>query len=140
VELESGSNPKNQWVFSSASLDFGGLTSVRGYTGLATFSASFYWMGGEGVTYPKAWSTGDLGRGCNTPKPRNTQMVNLSARVTDVNMLEAASVVLSTALPTAFQSWGSTLGTTVLLYPLTRGSFDPEKAEFIVLLDGGWLD
>jgi hypothetical protein len=139
--LLSGNTPTDQWLFYTYPGDFGGVALVSTHTGLATFVASINWMGGGDILHPKTWSTTDLGKGCNTPAPRGTRFFNLTGgQVTDLNMLEASHIVLSTALPTAFQHWGSTFGTTVLLYPRVFGSFDPKVAEFIVLLDGGWLE
>jgi hypothetical protein len=55
-------------------------------------------------------------------------------------MMEAADVVLATALPSAFARWGSLLDVVVLLYPRSVGAFDPSTAEYIVLLNAGWLE
>lgn len=35
---------------------------------------------------------------------------------------------------------GYVFGATVLRYPRTVGAFDPTTAEWIVLLNGGWLE
>jgi hypothetical protein len=55
-------------------------------------------------------------------------------------MSEAAEVVLATALPAAFARWGGVLDTVVLLYPRSVGVFNPTTAEYIVLLNAGWLE
>jgi hypothetical protein len=137
----SGSDPTDQWIFTTNQGDFGGVTAVSGHTGLVTFVGSIVWKGGGDIVYPTTWSTTDLGKGCNTSKPKDTRTYNLTGgRITDLNVMEAARIVLSTALPPAFQHWGSILGTTVLLYPRAAGGFDPETSEFIVLLEGGWLE
>jgi hypothetical protein len=139
--LLSGSNATGPWVFYSTPGDFGGVTVVSGLTGLPTFAGTIVWGGGGDVLLPETWSTSDLGKGCNTTQPWDTRTFNLTGGlVTDLNMREAAGIVLSTALSTAFQRWGGILGTTVLLYPRGAGGFDPSTAEFIVLLDGGWLE
>jgi hypothetical protein len=135
----------DQWIFYTSPGDFGAVVSVNRYTGLVTFAGSIIWSGAGEIELPKTWSTSDLGRGCNTPNPSDPRYFHLTGgEVADAQattrMQEAARIVLSTALPTAFLQWGSPFGTTVLLYPRTVGSFDPDTAELIVLFDGGWLE
>jgi hypothetical protein len=144
-DLLSGSAPPGQWVFYTRPSDFGGAASVSAHTGLVTFAGTINWIGGGEIQQPKTWSTADLGEDCFTPHPRDTRTFDLSGGQADPSkanpgMQEATRIVHSTALPTAFQYLGTVYGTTVLLYPRAVGSFDPKTAQFIVLLDGGWLE
>lgn len=137
--------PAGHWIFYTSPSDFGAVVSVSSLTGMATFAGSIVWSGAGEIELPKTWSTTDLGKGCNTPNPVDMRYFNLTGgEVADgqatARMQEAARIVLSTALPTAFLHWGSPFGTTVLLYPRTVGSFNPDTAEVIVLFDGGWLE
>jgi hypothetical protein len=50
------------------------------------------------------------------------------------------NVVLATALPAAFRKWGDLFDVVVLLYPRTLGTFDPAAAEYVVLVNAGWLE
>ena len=55
-------------------------------------------------------------------------------------MTEAAYAVLDTALPAAFWQWGYVFDIMVLLYPRSVGAFNPTTAEYIVLLNAGYLE
>jgi hypothetical protein len=57
---------------------------------------------------------------------------------TDVN--EALLVIGDTAVPMAFASRGYVFHAAVLLYPRGVGGFDPATAEWIVMVNGGWLE
>ena len=55
-------------------------------------------------------------------------------------MTAPANVVLATALPSAFAQWGSIFDIVVLSYPRTIGNFEPGTAEYIALVNAGWLE
>ena len=55
--------------------------------------------------------------------------------------IEAAlDVVWRTALPAGFAAGGYLFDAVVLRYPRSVGAFDPATAEWIVILNAGWLE
>ena len=55
-------------------------------------------------------------------------------------MTAALQVVWNTALPNGLWKNGYVFDAVVLLYPPSVGAFDPNVAEWVVLLSSGWLD
>jgi hypothetical protein len=138
--LLSGPPPTDQWVFYTPPIDFGGVAAVSDLTGLTTFAATIIWSGRGEILFPKSFSTADLGRGCEVPPPSSVRGISLASDETQSRFQEAASIVRSTALPAAFTGWGGTFDAVALVYPRTVGGFEATSAEYIVLLDGGWLE
>jgi hypothetical protein len=139
-ELLSGPSPPDEWVFYQAPTDFGGAAAVSARSGLTVFAGSIVWMGTGKIMVPAAWETSDLGAGCGQPAGWSARGFDLSGGEATEHMRDAADVVLATALPSAFARWGSLLDVVVLLYPRSVGVFDPSTAEYIVLLNAGWLE
>jgi hypothetical protein len=139
-KLLSGPSPPDEWVFYQEPTDFGGAAAVSARSGLTVFAGSIVWMGTGKIMVPAAWDTSDLGPGCGQPMGWSARGFDLSGGQATDHMMEAADVVLATALPSAFARWGSLLDVVVLLYPRSVGAFDPSTAEYIVLLNAGWLE
>ena len=59
-------------------------------------------------------------------------------RVADVDA--ALAVVWQTALPEGLWQGGYVFDAAVLLYPRTVGAFDPATAEWVALVNSGWLE
>jgi hypothetical protein len=138
--LLSGPDPADEWVFFQSPSDFGGVAAVSARSGLTVFAGSIVWMGTGDIIVPSTWDTSDLGSGC-APLPRpSIRGFNLGSSEAGASFDEAADVVLQTALPAAFWQWGYVFDVVVLLYPRSVGAFVPEKAEYIVLVNAGWLE
>ena len=56
----------------------------------------------------------------------------------DPSLVNAA--VADTAVPAAFWADGCLFDIVVLRYPRNVGVFDPSSAQWIVVVNGGWLD
>ena len=140
-KLLSGPSPEDEWVFLQEPSDFGGVAAVSVRSGRTVFAGSIVWMGTGDILLPTTWDASDLGGGCGPPPHAFTARgFNLAGGETELRFAAAADVVVATALPAAFLQWGSLLDVVVLLYPRTLGVFDPTKAEYVVLLNAGWLE
>lgn len=139
-KLLTGPSPTDQWVFYSTPSDFGGVAAVSDTTGLTTFAGTIVWAGTGKILIPASFSSGDLGKGCDSSSPSSVRGVNLVSSEADPRMEEAAAIVQSTALRAAFTRLGGVFGIVILAYPRTVGAFDASTAEYIVLFDGGWLE
>ncbi len=136
--------PEDAHVFYEPPGDFGGAAAVSARTGLTLFGGSIIWDGAGEITYPKTWRPAPtLGSGC-TPI-----LGNISARGYDLSGggslaaqdIEAAlDIVRATALPEGLATSGYLFDAVVLLYPRSVGAFNPLTAEWIVILNGGWLE
>jgi hypothetical protein len=59
----------------------------------------------------------------------------------DPNTLDlVVAAVADTAVPAAMWQGGYVFETVVLRYPRSVGVFDPNSAEWVVLVNGGWLE
>jgi hypothetical protein len=139
-QLLSGPNPADEWVLFQPPRDFGGVAAVSARSGLTVFAGSIVWQGTGYVTVPSTWSMSDLGSGCAHRARPLVRGFDLSQEGATARFDEAADVVLGTALPSAFEHWGYIFDVVVLLYPRTVGGFDPATAEYIVLVNAGWLE
>jgi hypothetical protein len=132
------------FIFYMSPGDFGGTGVVSGHTGLSVFGGSIIWMGTGQITYPKTWRDPDeLGSGCpeiKTDKPVKGYDLSMEVSPSEDTYKNAAKVVFKTALPEAIYYGGYLFDVTVLLYPRTVGMFYPGNAEWIVLLNSGWLE
>ena len=58
----------------------------------------------------------------------------------DEEAVLARDAVWGTALPDGLSKSGYVFDAMVLLYPPTVGDFDPQVAEWVVLVNSGWLE
>jgi hypothetical protein len=58
----------------------------------------------------------------------------------DADVRRVLDAVDGTVLPSASWMMGYVFNAVVLLYPPRLGDFDPAAAEWIVLIDAGWLE
>jgi hypothetical protein len=136
-------DPDDVFVFIEYPSDMGCVGVVSADTGLTVFGASIVWMGTGWIMHPDPdeWQEpAGLGSGC----PWTSEIPIASAfdlvsedEWTDDMVDEAADVVRDTALPAAFERAGSVYHAVVLRYPRSVGEFVPERAEWIVLVNGG---
>jgi hypothetical protein len=139
-KLMSAPTDHDQWVFYTAPADFGGVAAVSDDTGLATFAATIVWSGTGEILLPKAFDSADLGEGCEAPSSVPVRGINLASGEAQPRFEEAARIVLSTALHAAFRSWAEIFNIVVIAYPRTVGGFEASTAEYIVLVNGHWLE
>ncbi len=140
----NATSPGDEFVFYLSPGDFGGAAAVSARTGLSVFGGSIIWSGTGEITYPATWRDPiALGSGCVGPDVRVASRgydlaggTVLSAADVDA----ALSVVLQTAVPGAMRKGGYLFDAVVLRYPRTVGAFNPATAEWIVLVNGGWLE
>ena len=143
-QMLNAQSPEDAFVFYESPGDFGGCAAVSARTGLTVFGGSIIWMGTGQITHPKTWrAVGPLGANCppagGVPKSQGYDLVNGAALAqTDVD--KAVAVVLKTAIPGAMWKGGYVFDAVVLRYPRSVGAFDPTSAEWIVLVNGGWLE
>jgi len=143
-KMLNAQSPEDAFVFYESPGDFGGCAAVSARTGLTVFGGSIIWMGTGQITHPKSWRAASLlGAGCpaagGVPKSQGYDLVNGTALAqTDVD--KAVAVVLKTAIPGAMWKGGYVFDAVVLRYPRSVGAFDPTTAEWIVLVNGGWLE
>jgi hypothetical protein len=138
--LISGPVPQDEWVFRQSPTDFGGAAAVSARSGLTVFAGSIVWAGMGDIMLPAAWDETDLGSGCASPTGVTVRGFDLASGRATESVTAPANVVLATALPSAFAQWGSIFDIVVLSYPRTIGNFDPSTAEYIVLVNAGWLE
>lgn len=138
------SNPADVFVFHEQIGDFGGVAAVAVPTGLPVFGGSIAWRGQGHISYPRSWNRADeLGAGCpavGERKPARGYDLRDGDALPEADVRSALAVIEQTALPGAFWKGGYVFGSVVLLYPRTIGAFIPANAEWIVLLNGGWLE
>ncbi len=138
-------DPEDEWVFYQPPGDFGGVGVVSARNGLAVFGGSIVWMGDGDITYPLEWRSPEtLGSGCDPaggiPRARGYDLVSGGTALDPAEIDAALDVVLDTAIPGAFWEKGYVFDAVVLSYPRTMGAFNPATAEWIVMVNGGWLE
>ena len=140
----AGPTPEDNFVFYEPPGDFGGVGAVSARNGLPVFGGGIVWDGAGEITWPAAWDPPvGLGAGCATatspPTARGFDLRDASALpAADVDA--ALAVVWQTALPEGLWRGGYVFNAMVLLYPRTVGAFDPATAEWIALVNSGWLE
>ena len=103
------------------------------------------WAGKGDITYPATWRpAADLGLGCGpsgiaVPPARGFDLGS-GQPLTAAQVSAAIAPVWQTALPAGLAQGSYFFDAMVLLYPRTVGVFDPAAAEWIVLVDTGWLE
>lgn len=135
------------FVFYDAPGDFGGTTVVSARTGLAIFGASIVWSGTGEITLPATWRpSAELGLGCTAiavdPPPPSTSVDLAQGQAAVAPAAFAAALAQSeqTAVASGLLAAHYIFERMVLLYPRTVGAFDPARAEWIVILESGWLE
>lgn len=143
-QLLSGATPMDEFVFYTQPLDLGGVGVVSAQSGMSVFGGSIVWLGGGQITYPTSFEPGsNLASGCTntTPEPsaRGWDLRD-GTPLSTADVKAALDVVWGTALPDALTQVGGVFDAVVLLYPPTMGVFDPNVAEWIVMVNSGSLD
>ncbi|MFT3771383.1 MAG: hypothetical protein QM820_38710 [Minicystis sp.] len=140
----AGALPEDEWVFWQSAGDFGGAAAVSRRNGTSVFGGTVVWGGKGDITYPKSWQPPSaIGEGCGAPDPNfKARGFDLGGgqKLADADVQAALAVVQSTAVPAALWQGGYLFDAMVLLYPRTVGAMDPAAAEWIVLLNSGWLE
>jgi hypothetical protein len=143
-ELLSGASPEDEYVFWESAGDFGGAGVVNARNGQSVFGGSVVWNGMGQITYPTSFSPPEsLGLGCPSMlgKPPARGFDLGSGRALSQAQVDAAlAVVWGTALPDGLWQSGYVFDAMVLLYPPSVGGLDPNVAEWVVLVNSGWLE
>lgn len=144
-QMLNPSAPEDVFVFYESPGDFGGVAAVSARTGLSLFGGSIVWMGTGEISYPMEWHpASELGQGCDPaggiPVAYGYDLVKNGAPVGDAELDRVMSVIEGTAIPAAFWQGGYVFEAVLILYPRTVGAFNPDNAEWIVLVNGGWLE
>ena len=142
-KLISGPLPTDEWVFYDSPGDFGGVSAVSARTGLSVFGGGIVWMGKGKVVWPSSWLHDPLGQGCAPvpiPQARGFLLQGTSQPLPQLEVDKAVKKVWSTALPAGLAQWGYLFDVLVLSYPPMVGPFDPSSAEYVVLINSGWLE
>jgi hypothetical protein len=137
-------NPSDEYVWYETPGDLGGVGVVSARTGLAVFGGGIVWDGAGEISYPKTWRpVAELGPGCRAnvdPRPSHGFDLISGHTLAQTDVEAALDVVKRTALPDSIASGGSWFDSVVLRYPRTVGGFNATTAEWIVLVNGGWLE
>lgn len=144
-KLVGSAGPADLYVFYEPPGDFGGVGAVSARTGLSVFGGAIVWDGAGDITYPLQWrSPESLGVDCEPfASPVEARGHDLAEGGTDLpeDLIAAAlDPVRSTALLEGMATSGYVFDAVVLLYPRSVGVFDPTTAEWIVIVNGGWLE
>lgn len=144
-ESLAGALPADEFVFWQSAGDFGGSAAVSRRNGLSVFGGSTVWGGQGDITYPKSWKPADaIGIGCTSPGvpgPQGTGWdLGGGQPLSQAQVGAALAVVWQTALPGGMWKGGYVFDEVVLLYPRSVGAFDPTNAEWIVLVNSGFLE
>ena len=143
-QLLSGPSPMDEWVFYESPGDFGGAGVVSARTGQAVFGGGIVWAGTGQITFPTTFEPPEtLGIGCvPAGLPPTSRGWNLGGGMPmPVSDQQAAlDVVWGTALPDGLSKVQYLFDAVVLFYPPSVGAVDTTKAEWVVLLNSGWLE
>lgn len=142
----AGAQPTDEWLFVQDPGDFGGVGAVAVRTGLAVFGGSVVWNGAGDLTYPASWRpASELGVGCGVATA--VHLPPLRAFALEGETLpappaaeQALATVWATAVPDALGPVSYVFDAVALAYPRTVGAFDPSTAEWIVMVNSGWLE
>jgi len=137
-------NPHDEYVFYEPPSDFGGAAIVSARNGLSLFGGSIVWAGTGSITYPPTWrNASELGVNC-PQLPERIPAVGYDLRsggsLSEAEIKNPLDIVWQTALPTGMATSNYLFDAVVLLYPPSMGDFDPSSAEWIVILNSGWLE
>ena len=140
----NAAEPDETYVFYTPPGDFGGASAVSADTGLTVFGGSIVWDGRGDITYPTQWRDPiDIGSSCAStgtiPYAVGYDLVDGSS-MSDEVMVGPLGAATQTAVVDAMWAGGYLFHATVLRYPRTVGTVPIENVEWIVLLNGGWLD
>lgn len=121
--------------------DLGGVAMVSNHLQALAFEGSIVFDGSGDIEFPDEWSPpAELGSGCTPAElPEPVVYDALSDQEDSPLPADAVSLVTeaiaTTALPAALGSAGPIRRFVILRYPRSVGAFNPESAEYIVLLE-----
>lgn len=141
--LISGANPEDEFVFYQAPSDIGNVAAVNARSGVAVFGGSIIGLGKGEISYPTEWrSPADIGSGCGGVTINQSRGLDLrdGKALDEASVKSAVAVVEQTALPLAMAQNSYVFDAMVLLYPRSVFAFDPATAEWVVLVNSGWLE
>jgi hypothetical protein len=143
----SGQDPEDEYVFYESPGDFGGVGVVSVRNGITVFGGSIVWSGTGEITYPTAWRpASEIGPDCvptvsaSPPAARGIDLSGGQGEMDQTRIDAAMNEVWATALPDGMWRNQYVFDAMVLLYPRTVGIMNPATAEWIVLVNFGWLE
>jgi hypothetical protein len=118
---------------------------VAARSGKSVFGGTTVWDGAGDITYPKSWlPPSSLGIGCAPMSIPSIQArgfdLEKGTPLDDASVKAALAVVWDTALPSGMGKVEYLFDAMVLMYPRMVGALDPKTAEWIVLVNGGYLE
>lgn len=148
-KLVSPAKPDDLFLFYRSPGDFGGVAAVNAKIGKTVFGGGIVWMGHGKISVPKNWRpVSELGVGCKSPNkslPHSSLTRGYDLRgggkaLPAADVAKVLAVVENTAVPVAIKYGGYIFTAVVLLYPPSVGAFNPKVAEYVALINGGWLE
>lgn len=143
----SGPAPvEDELVFYEFPGDFGGVGIVNARNGLSVFGGSVIWMGTGDITYPGEWQPPEaLGPDCipevnALPPPARGFDLETGQPLTATEIDPPLTEAWVTALPDGLWQGGYVFDAMVIMYPRHIGMLDPTTAEWLVLINSGWLE
>lgn len=148
AKVVSPTKPEDLFVFYESPGDFGGAAAVSADTGKTVFGGGIVWMGLGKISVPQSWRpASELGVGCHSstdPTLHPSQIRGYDLRgggaLPAAEVKKALAPIWKTAIPGANFNKGDLFHAVVLLYPPTVGAFNPKVADYVVLINGGWLE
>lgn len=136
--------PEDAYVFYAPPSDFGSVTAVSVRLGRTVFGASIIWAGRGAITVPAEWrDPSELGDGCaaarGIPRARGYDLgrgVALEVGVVD----RVVGAVARTAVPAALWQGGYVFDAVVFPYWRSSGGAVDTAPEWVVIVNGGWLE
>lgn len=140
-QLVSGLAPADEYVFWEPPSERGGVAAVSARSGKVVFGGSIVWSDEGKVTFPVSFNhPATVGPTCGSSAPRPpARGINLVT----IDELSAAEVgaaldaVWASALPDGLAKGPGMQDVLVLLYPPKVGPFDPDVAEWVVMVNAG---
>lgn len=140
----SPSMSEDAFVFYAPPGDFGGVVAVSTRLGLTVFAASVVWAGRGDILIPASWrDPSELGDGCGRgggiPRARGYDL-GAGTELDTATVDRVVGAVARTALPAALAQGGTVFDAVVLPYERSSGGAVDEGSEWIVVVNGGWLE
>lgn len=143
-EMVNAAMPEDAYIFYQPPTDVGAVTVVSARVGATVFRGVEVWAGHGDITFPTSWrDAAELGDGCaaagGIPHARG-YAVGRHALLPDGEVEPVVAAVARTAVPAALWQRGYVFDAVVFGYwRATGGGVDPAP-EWIVVVNGGWLE
>lgn len=141
AQLVSGLAPKDQFVFWEPPSERGGVAAVSVRSGKVVFGGSILWNDDGKVIFPVSFNyPAAVGPTCGSsaarPPARGIDLLTIE-ELPAAEVAAALDAVWTSALPDGLAAGSKLLDVLVLLYPPRVGGFDPDAAEWVVMVNSG---